>query len=102
MLLISGIIKLQSEQEVDRVKAALARRAARSRDDGGCIDYVFAVNVEDPREIRLTEKWESRKHLDAHLAVPDEEFDRLMATADIESATVVASEVASEQALLDR
>lgn len=102
MLLITGTIRLQSGDETDRLKPALARRAARSREDEGCIDYVFAVNVEDPCEIRLTEKWETREHLDAHLAVPDEAFDELMATANIESATVVASEISSEQALLDR
>jgi quinol monooxygenase YgiN len=56
MIVITGIIKLESENELARVKEALIRRAIRSRADAGNIDYVFAQSLEDPTEIRLTEK----------------------------------------------
>ncbi|MFT7129148.1 MAG: quinol monooxygenase YgiN, partial [Gammaproteobacteria bacterium] len=70
MLIITGIIKASSETELNRVKNALINRAVRSRQDEGNIDYAFSVNIEDPTEIRLTEKWESEALLNAHLAIP--------------------------------
>lgn len=102
MLIINGTIKLESVDEVDRVSAALVRRAGRSRADAGNIDYVFTRNLEDPTEIRLFEKWTDEASLDAHLQQPDEEFNAILATAKIERAVVVASDVAGERELLNR
>ena len=102
MLIITGTIKLESADEVDRVAAALMRRAERSRADEGNIDYVFTRNLEDPTEIRLIEKWTSETSLNAHLQLPDEEFNAILATAKIERAVVVASDINSERELLNR
>ncbi|MFT4583829.1 MAG: quinol monooxygenase YgiN [Gammaproteobacteria bacterium] len=102
MIVITGIIKLESENELARVKEALIRRAIRSRADAGNIDYVFAQSLEDPTEIRLTEKWEDEATLNAHLKIPDEEFGVIITTAKIERAVVVSSEVSSERELLNR
>ena len=102
MLIITGTIKVESEQELARVKDALIRRAERSRTDEGNIDYVFAQNLEDPTEIRLTEKWQSEATLNAHLQIPDEEFSAIIGSAKILRAVVSASEVTSERELLNR
>jgi hypothetical protein len=40
--------------------------------------------------------------LKAHLAIPDEEFGALMATAKIASAIVISSESDEEQVLMQR
>jgi len=102
MLIITGTIKLESEDEFARVRAALVRRAERSRADEGNLDYVFTQNLEDPTEIRLVEKWISEELLNAHLQQPDEEFNNIIATAKIDSAVVVASDINGERELLRR
>ncbi len=102
MIIVSGSIKFESVEELENAKQALMDRAARSREDVGCIDYVFSQNLEDPAQIPLTEKWESDELLKAHLAIPDEEFGALMATAKIASAIVVSSESGEEQILMQR
>mgnify|MGYP001191211439 CR=1 FL=1 len=91
MLIITGTIK-----------DALMRRAQRSRADEGNMDYVFSQNLEDPTEIRLTEKWESEATLTAHLQISDDEFAEVVGSAKIESAVVTSNEVTKERELLNR
>lgn len=102
MLIVSGIIKVESEEELARVKPALAGRAERSRKDAGCLDYAFSVSVDDPTEIRLFEKWTSQADLDAHLAIPDPEFNELLGTAKITSAVVTVAEAPEEREMMRR
>lgn len=102
MIIVTGTVKVETLEEVERVKDVLNRRAARSRGDDGCLDYVFAQSLEDPTEIRVIEKWEDEEKLNAHLAIPDEEFNNLLATLKLTSAVVVANETASERELLKR
>ena len=45
MIIITGTIRFESVDELERVKTALVRRAARSRTDVGNIDYVFTQNL---------------------------------------------------------
>ena len=42
MIIVSGSIKFASVEELENAKQALMDRAARSREDAGCIDYVFS------------------------------------------------------------
>jgi quinol monooxygenase YgiN len=100
MIIVSGSIKFASVEELENAKQALKDRAARSREDAGCTDYVFSQNLEDPAQILLSEKWESDELLKAHLVIPDEEFGALMATAKIASAIIVSSESGEEQILM--
>lgn len=102
MIIITGTIKVETEDEFTRVKDALVRRAKRSREDEGNIDYVFSQNLEDPTIIHLTEKWKNDTVLNAHLQIPDEEFGTILDTAKIERATVVSYEIAKERVLLER
>jgi len=102
MLIVTGIIKTESLEELERVKGALVSRAVKSRGDEGCIAYTFSVNLEDSTEIMLTEKWESEESLNAHLQIPDEEFSSVIGTAKIERAIVVSHEVTSGKELLNR
>ena len=102
MLLITGTIRLSSVEALQRATAGLAARAARSRQDAGCLDYQFSVAVDDPSEIRLVERWASQEDLDAHLAVPDPEFSALLAEAEITSAVVELHEVAGSREMMRR
>ena len=102
MLIITGTIRVESEEELTRVKDALIRRAKKSRKDAGNIDYVFAQNLEDPTEIRLTEKWVSEASLNAHLQIVDEEFSAVISSAKIKSAVVISYDASGERELLNR
>ncbi|MEM1436933.1 MAG: antibiotic biosynthesis monooxygenase [Pseudomonadota bacterium] len=102
MILITGTIVLESEAELSAVREALARRAARSRGDDGCIDYQFSVSLENPREVRLVEAWASEEQLQAHLAVPDPEFSSILGRGRIETALVEAHEVTATREMMRR
>ena len=102
MIVVTGTIRLASRAELSGVLDALAKRAKKSRNDEGNIDYVFAQNVGDPTEIRLIEKWVDEAALHAHLAIPDAEFNAVLATVKISSAIVVAQEASAEQELMRR
>ena len=41
-----------------------------SRAEPGCLAYAYAEDVLEPGLIRVSETWESRDRLDAHLAAP--------------------------------
>jgi quinol monooxygenase YgiN len=102
MLIVTGIIEVESEEELVRVTETLKRRAVKSRADEGNIDYVFSVSLENPLQIRLTEMWASEDLLNAHLMVPDDEFNNMIATANIKSAAVDMHEVSASRELLRR
>jgi quinol monooxygenase YgiN len=40
--------------------------ASTSRKESGCIDYRFAVDVDDSLVVQMLEQWESSEALDAH------------------------------------
>lgn len=102
MLIVTGTIQAESAAEIERVKDALIRHAQRSREHAGCLDYAFTISLDDPAEVRVIAKWESEQTLQAHLEIPDEEFDRLIDNARVKRATVVAGEVGEEHELLTR
>lgn len=49
---------------------ALVKASVTSRSDPGCLAYSFQADVEDANAFTSIEQWESREHLDAHLATP--------------------------------
>ncbi|WP_299402099.1 antibiotic biosynthesis monooxygenase family protein [Acaryochloris sp. IP29b_bin.148] len=102
MIIITGKIKVQSSEELSRVKDALIRRARKSRTDNGNIEYIFSQNLEDPTELILTEKWTDETSLQEHLDIPDEEFSQLISSALIERMVVTSSEMTAERTLLER
>lgn len=102
MIVVSGVIQVATKDEIDRVKAALVRRAEKSRADEGCVDYVFSQSLDNELEIRLFEIWESEELLNAHLMVPDEEFNQVLATAKLSSARVDMHAVTSSTELMRR
>ncbi|MGE0860706.1 MAG: putative quinol monooxygenase [Gammaproteobacteria bacterium] len=102
MVIVLGTIVLESDAEASRLIEALVARATRSRADAGNLDYAFSRGLEDGREIRLTEIWESEALLMAHLQMPDESFAAALATARINSAKVTAYDGANARVLMQR
>ncbi len=102
MVIVLGTIALQTVDEADRVLTALISRAKKSRADAGNLEYSFSRNLEDPKEIILTEVWENEGLLMAHLQIPDPDFNNVLATAKIEKAVVKAYDGSNERLLMKR
>jgi len=55
-------------EDRDAFVAARAAQVAATLAEPGCLEYALSLDVADPGRVRLTERWESAAHLDAHLA----------------------------------
>jgi len=102
MIIITGTIKVETEQEFLSVREALIARVERSRKDRGNIEYAFSQDIADPGLLHLMEKWEDEASLQAHLEIPDEEFSEVMTNAGIVSARVISYVAANEKVLMSR
>jgi quinol monooxygenase YgiN len=54
----------------EEIVSALAKAAATSRGDAGCLSYAFAQDVEDPDRFVSVETWQDKASLDAHFTQP--------------------------------
>jgi quinol monooxygenase YgiN len=54
----------------EELAAALAKAAAASRGDAGCLSYAFHVDLEDPDRYVSVEVWQDQASLDAHFQAP--------------------------------
>ena len=67
MMIVTGVFQLDPPD----VEAFLESRKAamkNSRAEKGCIEYVMAADPIEPGRVILSERWESRADLDAHVA----------------------------------
>ena len=69
MIVIAGQARLHAAEAADAVRAG-SEMAATSRDEPGCVDYRFSIDIDDPLVVRVFEHWESAAALDAHFATP--------------------------------
>jgi quinol monooxygenase YgiN len=67
MIMIAGHTRVKTDR-LDDVLDAAREMAALSRREPGCVDYRFAIDIEDPSVVRIFERWESQAALDAHFA----------------------------------
>ncbi len=65
MIVIAGRLRVKADR-LDRALKSAAERATESRDEPGCLDYRFAVEVEAAAVVRIFEQWESQAVLEAH------------------------------------
>ena len=69
--MIVVLVKIQSTSaDINAVKSAVQAMEAASREEDGCIDYTFSVELNDPDVLRVTERWESMEALAAHFQSP--------------------------------
>lgn len=67
MIIVQGVFEVEAGQREQYLAETLeTQRISRSED--GCIEYVFAADPVKPGRVILSERWETRAHLDAHLA----------------------------------
>lgn len=69
MLVIAGRMRLCESGPEETVRAGSAVAAA-SRDEPGCVQYRFAIDLDDRLILQLFEHWESAAALEAHFATP--------------------------------
>ena len=69
MIVISGRARLL-ESEVGRALPAASAMAETSRAESGCLDYRFAMDIDDPLVAHLFEVWESEESLVSHFGTP--------------------------------
>ena len=69
MIVVNAIVS-SSEEDISAMKDAIASMEAASRDEAGCLDYTFSIEVNKPSVLRITEKWKTVEALQAHFQTP--------------------------------
>lgn len=83
MLMVIGTAKLGAGA-LDQGREALDAMITASRQEEGCIDYAYAVDVLDSSLLRITEKWVDEAALITHFQTPHmAAFQQALADLDI-------------------
>ena len=69
MIVVNGIIE-STVETIEATRDAIHSMEQASRQEAGCIDYTFSVELNNPAVMRITEKWESMDDLRAHFGEP--------------------------------
>lgn len=94
MFVVEGWVRLAPE-DIARFTPAAIEMMRASRDEPGCIDYAFSVEVGEPGLLRVVEKWKDQAALDYHFTTPHmAAFQRALGGFALTSANVVAYEAA--------
>lgn len=65
MIVVIGSFRIPPSM-VDVVRTAMEAMIAASRQEEGCIEYSYALDVLDKGLVRVSEKWRDRAALEAH------------------------------------
>jgi quinol monooxygenase YgiN len=68
-IIIAGTVRVPP-QNLDAFRPHMQAMLAASRAEAGCLDYSYAVDVEDPGLIRVFEAWADQAAIDFHFATP--------------------------------
>jgi len=69
-VLIVAVRAIIEPEAIDKVRAALSTMEEQSRDEAGCLDYAFSLEISDSSRLRVFERWESMEALETHFATP--------------------------------
>jgi quinol monooxygenase YgiN len=58
MIVIAGRTRLHASELEEALRAGSVM-AVTSRAESGCIDYRFAIDIDDPLAVQVFEQWES-------------------------------------------
>ena len=97
MIIVSGKVEIEDAGAIERLKPAMEAQIAATKEEEGCIEYSYAVDVLSPTTIRVLEYWQSWEALEAHFQMPHMEAWR----AALMDAGIVSRELqAAETALV--
>ena len=65
MIVVIGSFRIPPTM-IDTVRPAMELMIAASRQEEGCIEYSYAIDVLDEGLVRVSEKWRDRAALEAH------------------------------------
>jgi quinol monooxygenase YgiN len=68
-VVVIGQFRLPAER-MDEARPLMRKVMEATRAEAGCTEYNFAEDVLDPGLIRISEVWESRDQLAAHVKAP--------------------------------
>ncbi len=69
MIVVNAVVT-SNPQDIAALQSAIHAMEVASREESGCSDYTFSVELNDPNTLRITEKWHSVEALKAHMATP--------------------------------
>ena len=69
MIVVVGQFRLPVER-MAAARPAMVRVMLATRAEAGCVQYNYAEDLLDPGLIRVSEVWDSREQLTAHLKTP--------------------------------
>lgn len=100
MIIVSGKVKVKPGA-VEAVREIMEKTVLATRDEAGCIDYSYGLDVLGPQTIIVLEYWESMETLEAHFKQPHlGAWRAALGQAGVISREIKAFEVASERTLL--
>ena len=96
MVVVNAVLST-TEEDINALKEAIGIMEKASREETGCVDYTFSVEVSDPNTLRITEKWETVEALQAHMTTPHmAEFQTALAGLSSKSMEAKVYEISRE------
>lgn len=69
MIVVNAVIA-STPEDIAALQSAIHQMEIASREEHGCSDYTFSVELNDPSVLRITEKWHDVDALKTHMATP--------------------------------
>ena len=69
MIVVNAVVKT-TQEEIVALQGPISTMETASREEAGCDDYTFSIELNDPNTLRIIEKWHSVEALKAHMETP--------------------------------
>ena len=69
MIIVLVRVKIRADA-IDSMREAIETMERTSRDEAGCQDYSFAIEITDSAMLRVTERWDDMAALEYHFSTP--------------------------------
>ena len=99
MIVVVGQFRFPAER-MDEARGVMRTVIEATRAELGCIQYNYGEDVLDPGLIRVSELWQSRAQLDAHMQTPHmATWQRIRATLGLSERAITVYEADEGTAL---
>jgi quinol monooxygenase YgiN len=98
VVIVQGVFSFDPNER-DRFVEMSSDAMRASREEEGCLEYVFAADPLEPERVILSERWESMDHLQQHLARPRGEAPGSAARPTPRDVEITLFEVAASRPL---